>query len=74
MHAKVLAGSDTTAIVLRSIIYFLLKNPPSLLKLQEELSLAHSEGRLSDIVTWKESRNLPYLDAALKKQEGSIHL
>ncbi|KAI0442206.1 cytochrome P450 [Xylaria telfairii] len=70
--SNVLAGSDTTAIVLRSIIYFLLKNPPSLLKLQEELSLAHSEGRLSDIVTWKESRNLPYLDACVK-EAGRLH-
>ncbi|KAI0476857.1 cytochrome P450 [Xylaria cf. heliscus] len=70
--SNVLAGSDTTAIVLRSIIYFLLKNPQSLLKLQQELSLAQSEGRLSDIVTWKQSRDLPYLDACVK-EAGRLH-
>ncbi|KAI0024608.1 cytochrome P450 [Xylariomycetidae sp. FL0641] len=70
--SNMLAGSDTTAILLRSLIYFLLQHPASLQKLQAELSRARDEGRLSDIVTWKESRGLPYLDACVK-EAGRLH-
>ncbi|KAK4225578.1 cytochrome P450 [Podospora fimiseda] len=70
--SNVLAGSDTTAIMMRSIIYFLLKHPESLKKLMNELTEARREGRLSDIVTWKESRSLPYLDACVK-EAGRLH-
>ncbi|KAI1498990.1 cytochrome P450 [Biscogniauxia marginata] len=70
--SNVLAGSDTTAIMLRAIIYFLIKHPASLEKLTAELILARKENRLSDIVTWKESRNLPYLDACVK-EAGRLH-
>ena len=70
--SNVLAGSDTTAIMLRAIIYFLLKNPKSLQKLLAELEQARRENRLSEIVTWKESRSLPYLDACVK-EAGRLH-
>lgn len=65
--SNVLAGSDTTAIMLRAIIYFLITNPGSLKKFMAELAQARHENRLSDIVTWKESRSLDYLDACVKE-------
>ena len=70
--SNVQAGSDTTAILLRAIVHFLLTNPASLAKLRAELRLAQQEGRLSasgghGVVTWKESRELPYLDACVKE-------
>lgn len=34
--------------------------------------MARQEGRLSPIVTWKESRELPYLDAVVK-ESGRLH-
>ncbi|KAJ5471015.1 Cytochrome P450, partial [Penicillium desertorum] len=70
--SNVLAGSDTTAIMLRAIIYFLITNPVSLQKLEHELRQALNQGQLSDIVTWKESRNLRYLDACVK-EAGRLH-
>ncbi|KAK4646039.1 hypothetical protein QC761_206840 [Podospora bellae-mahoneyi] len=70
--SNVLAGSDTTAIMMRAVIYFLIKHPDCLGKLMEELSQANSEGRLSDNVTWKESQSLPYLDACVK-EAGRLH-
>ncbi|KAK4176240.1 cytochrome P450 [Triangularia setosa] len=70
--SNVLAGSDTTAIMMRAIIHFLIRHLDSLAKLMEELSQAHCEGRLSDIVTWNESRSLPYLDACIK-EAGRLH-
>jgi len=66
------AGSDTTAIFLRAIMYFLLKNPECHAKLVEELAGARREGRLSEIVTWKEARELVYLDAVVK-EAGRLH-
>lgn len=70
--SNVLAGSDTTAIMLRAIIYFLITNPASLRKLEHELRQARSQDQLSDIVTWKESRNLRYFDACVK-ETGRLH-
>ena len=61
--ANVGAGSDTTAIGLLSILYHLLKSPSKKRKLVEELQSSN----LSYPVTWKESQNLPYLDACVKE-------
>ncbi|KAJ9616125.1 hypothetical protein H2204_014069 [Knufia peltigerae] len=64
---NVLAGSDTTGISLRSIFYYLMKSPESMKKVIEELDQAEKAGQLSDFVTWKESNNLPYLQACIKE-------
>jgi cytochrome P450 len=61
--ANVVAGSDTTAITLRAIMYLVLKHPEVKAKLLQELR----EGNLSFPVTWKESQQLPYLDACVKE-------
>ncbi|CAK7217942.1 hypothetical protein SCUCBS95973_003319 [Sporothrix curviconia] len=67
--SNVQAGSDTTAILLRAIVHFLLTHPASLAKLHQELASACFRG---DIVTWKESRELRYLDACIK-EAGRLH-
>jgi hypothetical protein len=65
------AGSETTAISLSSVFYFLLKNPRALERLYEELDSKGREGYFSDnengVVTWAESQGLPYLDACIKE-------
>lgn len=65
------AGSETTAISLSAVFYFLLKNPSALAALRAELDAAAREGRFSDyetgLVTWHESQTLPYLDACVKE-------
>lgn len=65
--SNVTAGSDTTAIALRSILYFLLRNPHCITLLQNELSLAREKGALSLPVKWKESQQLLYLSAVVKE-------
>ncbi|KXH25739.1 pisatin demethylase [Colletotrichum salicis] len=65
--SNVTAGSDTTAIALRSILYFLLKNPQCMALLQEEVLNARKKGNLSLPVEWKESQQLPYLSAVVKE-------
>lgn len=70
--SNVMAGSDTTAIYLRAIIYFLITQPLSLARLTTELAQARRQSQLSEIVTWRECRKLPYLDACIK-EAGRLH-
>lgn len=67
----VLAGSETTAISLSSIFYHLLRNRRCYDKLMGELRGAVREGLISEesseIVTWKSSQALPYLDAVVQE-------
>ena len=65
------AGSETTAISLAAVFYYLLKNPRCYQKLMQELGAALESGTLenrpSGITTWAESQKLPYLDACIKE-------
>ncbi|OAA59630.1 pisatin demethylase [Niveomyces insectorum RCEF 264] len=65
------AGSETTAISLSAVFYYLLRNPPALRRLRRELDDAARRGLFSDtetgLVTWHESQKLPYLDACVKE-------
>lgn len=68
LFANVNAGSDTTASILRAIFYYLLKNPASLRKLEEELENAVDAGSLSaPFPSWTQSQALPYLSAVIKE-------
>ncbi|KAH8645947.1 cytochrome P450 [Ilyonectria robusta] len=64
------AGSDTTAITLRAIFYYLLKNPECMQCLMEELGHEEQAGRFSSddgLLLWNEVRDLPYLGAVIKE-------
>ncbi|EXJ89042.1 hypothetical protein A1O3_02106 [Capronia epimyces CBS 606.96] len=65
------AGSETTAISLAALFYYLLRNPRCYEKLMQELNEAVAEGRIENrptgTVTWAEAQNLPYLDACIKE-------
>lgn len=63
--SNIFAGSDTTAISTRAIIYYLLKNPSCKQKLVEEIDSRRAEGRLSDPVTLAEADSMPYLQAVM---------
>ncbi|KAL8958172.1 MAG: hypothetical protein Q9193_004720 [Seirophora villosa] len=60
---NVMAGADTTAVGLRAVLWFLLKDPS-----RKELLLQEIHGaKLSVPVSWKRSQQLPYLDACIKE-------
>ncbi|KAJ5682896.1 hypothetical protein N7462_006061 [Penicillium macrosclerotiorum] len=65
------AGSETTAISLSAVFYFLLKHPAALECLRAEIDEAARAGVFADyetgLVTWHESQGLPYLDACIKE-------
>lgn len=65
------AGSETTAISLAAVFYYLLRNPSCYEKLNKELNDAVEEGKIQQrpdgTVSWQESQTLPYLDACIKE-------
>ena len=68
--ANMFAGSDTTAISLRAIFYYLLRNPEdmeNLMKVLEEHrekdGSTHSDGSFN----WNSVKNFPYLSAVVKE-------
>lgn len=66
-QSNVLAGSDTTAISLSSILYHLLHYPDVFRKLRQEIDDHTAQGRCSENVTFKESQEMPYFQAVLKE-------
>ncbi|ETS86540.1 hypothetical protein PFICI_00368 [Pestalotiopsis fici W106-1] len=67
VNSNIVAGADTTSIVASALMYHLLKNPSSLSKLREEIDDAVAKGRISKYATWRESQNLPYLEACVNE-------
>ncbi|KAJ5424637.1 Cytochrome P450 E-class group I [Penicillium cf. griseofulvum] len=65
------AGSETTAISIAAVFYYLLKNPECMARVTQELNEAVATGtivnRPTGLVSWTESRQLPYLDACIKE-------
>lgn len=65
--ANVFAGSDTTAITLRAIIYFLLTNPDCLEKLLHETAEQEKDGRLTWPIKFNQANEMPYLQACIQE-------
>jgi cytochrome P450 len=61
------AGSDTTAISLSAVLYYLLKTPSCMERLQHEIDTCTGKGELSPNPTFKESQQMPYLQAVIKE-------
>lgn len=61
------AGSETTAISLSSVFYYLVRNPACLARLLNELGNAEFHDVEDGLVTWSESQKLEYLDAVVKE-------
>ncbi|KIX01166.1 uncharacterized protein Z518_08891 [Rhinocladiella mackenziei CBS 650.93] len=64
---NLLAGSDTTAISLRAVFYYVIRDRRVYEKLQQEIDEADKAGKLSRFVTFAESLELPYLQICLKE-------
>ncbi|KIX01023.1 uncharacterized protein Z518_10089 [Rhinocladiella mackenziei CBS 650.93] len=64
VEMNIVAGSDTTAISLSSIMY---TNTPVLKRLRQELDDQSKPGRSSDPVAYQEAQEIPYLQAVIKE-------
>lgn len=68
LSTNVFAGSDTTAIALRSVVYNLCKNHEAMAKVRAEIDEADGKGLLTHPVRYKEvTAHLPYFCAVLKE-------
>ncbi len=72
----IFAGSETTAISLSAVFYFLLQNPPAYQKLMAELNEAAQNGTIigrdNHKVSWAEAQKLPYLDAVIQESFRTV--
>ncbi|KAK8016797.1 hypothetical protein PG993_014986 [Apiospora rasikravindrae] len=63
--SNIIAGSDTTAISLSSILWHLITTPKAMRKLRKEVE---SQPRIQDHITFKTANtNMPYLQAVVKE-------
>ena len=66
--SNIIAGSDTTAVSLSAILYYLLKKPATLKKLRHEIQEFEASGQCGNPqVTFKESQAMPYFQAVIKE-------
>ncbi|RDL41768.1 uncharacterized protein BP5553_01747 [Venustampulla echinocandica] len=66
-YSALFAGSDTTAIAMRSVFYYLAKSPAVYREVLAELDKAFAEGQLSIPVKFSEAIKLPFLCACIKE-------
>jgi cytochrome P450 len=59
--SNIFAGSDTTAISLRAVLYYLLKNPSTKQKLVEEISQFKNKETVGNTVSLDQAKRMPYL-------------
>ena len=65
---NVFAGSGTTSIALRAMIYYLCRNPKTMAKLIQEIDEADCLGVLSYPISYKQSKDhIPYVEAVMKE-------
>lgn len=63
--SNISAGSDTTAISIRSVIYHLLNKPKCKRKLGEDIDTEVKEVKLTEPITLQQTKHMPYLQACL---------
>ncbi|OHF00198.1 hypothetical protein CORC01_04606 [Colletotrichum orchidophilum] len=64
---NLLAGSDTTAISLRAVFYYVIQDQRIYKKLQEEVDSFQAAGKLSPVISFAESLEMEYLQLCLKE-------
>ncbi|KAF2818629.1 cytochrome P450 [Ophiobolus disseminans] len=62
--SNIIAGADTTAISLSSVLYYLMTSPQAWSKLRKEIE---EHGLRERRATFKDSQEMPYLQAVLKE-------
>ncbi|EON66251.1 hypothetical protein W97_05644 [Coniosporium apollinis CBS 100218] len=62
-----MAGSDTSATVIRALFLYLITSPLVLAKLRSEIDDAIRDGRISSPIRDSEARQLPYLQACIRE-------
>jgi cytochrome P450 len=64
---QIVAGSDTSASAIRTMMLHVVTNPGIYMQLQAEIDHGITSGKISSPITDTEARNLPYLQALIKE-------
>jgi len=59
--SNIFAGSETTAISLRAVLYYLLKNPTCKQKLSDEINGLKSKENVGNTISLDQAKRMPYL-------------
>ncbi|EFE42798.1 cytochrome P450 oxidoreductase, putative [Trichophyton verrucosum HKI 0517] len=70
--SNITAGSDSTAMFLRAMFYYLLHNPSTLKRLVAEFDEAAEAGNLEDLAGFRQAKDLPYFNACIN-EAGRMH-
>ena len=65
--ANVGAGSDTTSITLTALLYHMVRNKKTYIKLRNEIRSAVEKGEVSEPITFEQAQRLPYLQFVVKE-------
>ena len=66
--SNIIAGSDTTAVSLSSVLWHLASNPQALQRLRAELDQCITAGQMTpDRISFKQSQELPFFQACIKE-------
>lgn len=68
-YTSIVAGADTTKISIAAVIHYLYAYPATLHKLRAEIDQMAAQGKISDPVTFDESKKMPYLNAVIKEAQ-----
>jgi len=52
---NIIAGSNTIAVTLTALFYYLLKYPSSYQRLQQEINAASASGLINDLITFRQA-------------------
>jgi cytochrome P450 len=62
-----MAGADSTAIALRSVFYYMMKNPRTLKNARSEVDAAFAEGKLTSPIQHNQAAKLIYVNAVIRE-------
>lgn len=61
------AGADTSSIAMATCLYYFVRHQDVYRKIQEEIDAYYEEHDLQQPITYKQTQDLPYFDAAVKE-------
>ncbi|EFR04740.1 pisatin demethylase [Nannizzia gypsea CBS 118893] len=70
--SNITAGSDSTAMFLRAMFYYLLHNPSTHKRLVAEFDEAAEAGNLDELAGFRQAKDLPYFNACIN-EAGRMH-
>lgn len=68
----IVAGTETTASVIRSALIHTMTSPPVHRKLKDEINTAVKEGNISNPITIQEAKKLPYLQVKSRPNRSPV--